>query len=86
MQTGNHYLASAELDGPNVLKVKLPRLLAFNPFDFGPCDVSGNVRHAKVTGSPTRCQVMIRGRHIRSTAPPITSPPPWTSIPTNIPS
>ena len=34
-QTGSHSLASAELYGPNVIKVKLPRLLAFYPFDFG---------------------------------------------------
>ena len=45
-------LTSAELYAPNVVKGKLPRLLAFYPFDFGPWDVSGNARHAKVTGSP----------------------------------
>ena len=39
-QTGSHSLASAELVlGPNVIKLKLPRLLAFYPFDFGPWDV-----------------------------------------------
>jgi hypothetical protein len=35
-----------------VLKIKLPRLLAFYPFDFGPMDVSGNGRHAQMTGNP----------------------------------
>ena len=45
-------LASAELYTPNVVKVKLPRLLAFYPLDFGPMDVSGNKLHATVTGSP----------------------------------
>jgi hypothetical protein len=47
------YLASAEIYSPNVVKVKLLKsLLAFYPFDFGPMDVSGNGRHAKVTGNP----------------------------------
>ena len=45
-------LASAELYTPNVVKVKLPRLLAFYPLDFGPMDVSGNKLHATATGSP----------------------------------
>jgi hypothetical protein len=47
------YLTSAELyTSYYAVKVKLPRLLAFYPFDFGAWDVSGNARHATVTGAP----------------------------------
>jgi hypothetical protein len=50
-------LDSAELYEPNVLMAKLPKaLLAFYRFEGDPMDVSGNRRHAKVTGDPPLVQ------------------------------
>ncbi|MBM4286380.1 MAG: hypothetical protein FJ128_14225 [Deltaproteobacteria bacterium] len=46
------YLNIAKLYTANSVKFKLPPLLVFYTFEFGPRDVSGNKLHATVTGSP----------------------------------
>ncbi|MHC1727683.1 MAG: kelch repeat-containing protein [Syntrophobacteraceae bacterium] len=47
------YLSSAELYDPEAVKVKLPSLLAFYPFDGNPQDASGNGLHGTLSGPPT---------------------------------